>query len=165
MIENLNIYIVIITLLIIIIIYINFNQANVYNKLISGFYNADESFCEESDIDTFCIYIDDDIDSSGSRACYILMKSGDELLLNEPATLKLNQHLSWSSNPSQPRYFDVEFANISDSAVEFFPLQQTIRFYPITGKIVLYYEDTVFGVFYKSGVETELKTVLDDVQI
>lgn len=162
MIENLNIYVVLITILILVIIFTQLNQQKVYDKLIGGFYNGDDRFCEESEIDLFCLYLDDDVDSHGTRAGYILMKSGDNLVLNEPTTIKLTRHWSWSSDPMVPKYFDIEFNDLNDEVTEFFPNKQTLRFYPTIGKIVLFSGDTIFGVFYKSGYESELQSIMSE---
>lgn len=158
MFENINIYIIII---IILIVYI-FGCTPKYNKLLPGFYEADISFCEESSIDTFCIYIDDKKNDDGVFPCYILMKSDDTLIINEPTTVKISQNWSWGSfDPTNPIYFDVEFDN-SEETAEIFPNQQKLRFYPNIGKIVLYNDDTVYGVLYKNGATTELKHIQDD---
>lgn len=165
MIENLNFYVVLIVILILIIIYTNLNQSKIYDKLIGGFYEADASFCAESEIDTFCMYLDDDIDSHGTRACYLLMKSGDNLIINEPATAKITQRFSWSNDSSIqiPKNFDIEFSDISDEILDFFPYKQKMKFYPKIGKIVLYLDDTVYATFYKNGINSELKSVdVDD---
>ena len=137
-------------------------QSKIYNTLLSGFYNGDEKFCYESGIDTFCMYIDDNIESSSNtRGCYLLMKSGSDLILNEPIIIKLNQHWTFN-NANSPVYFDVEFKNLDDNIKEFFPNKQQLRFYPTIGKIVLFSGDIIYGVFYKSGYESELKMIAEE---
>lgn len=155
-----NIYAIVIIILIIYIFFEN-TSGKIYNKLLYGFYEADESFCEESGIDTFCIYIDDKKNDDGVFPCYILMKSDDTLIINEPTTVKMTQNWSWSSDPTNPIYFDVEFDN-SEETLVIFPNYQKLRFYPNIGKIVLYNEDTVYGVLYKNGSTTELKHIQEN---
>lgn len=162
MIENLNIYIVVIIILIMVIIYTNLNQIKIYDKLIGGFYEADASFCIESGIESFCMFLDDKAIDCNSRACYLLMKSGDSLLINEPTTAKLTQHWSWASHPSKPQHFTIEFADISDEVNEFFPNIQNVKFYPTIGKLVLYVDDTVYATLYKNGFNSEVKDLDDD---
>ena len=36
-------------------------------------------------------------------------------------------------------------------------MKQTLKFYPMLGKIVMYNEDIVTAVLYKSGINTEIK--------
>jgi hypothetical protein len=161
MVENINIYIIIIIISIVYIFSEN-TSGKIYNKLLHGFYEADTSFCEESSIDTFCIYIDDKVNEEGVFPCYILMKSDDELIINEPTTIKISQNWSWGSyDPTKPIYFDVEFDN-SEETDEIFPNKQKLRFYPNVGKIVLYNDDTVYGVLYKNGSTTELKNIQEE---
>jgi len=160
MLGNINFYIIIIILL----TYLLFENTSgkIFKKLLHGFYEADSSFCEESSIDTFCIYIDDKINSDGVFPCYILMKSDDVIIINEPTTIKISQNWSWgSSDPSNPIYYDIEFDN-SEETAEIFPNHQKLRFYPNIGKIVLYNEDTVYGVLYKNGSTTELKHIQEN---
>lgn len=164
MIENLNIYIVLITILLLVIIYISINQSKLYDKLINGFYEADTSFCEESGIDTFYLYLDNDINLLGERSCYILASKDNEIIINEPIVAKLKQQWSFWSDVNI-RYFDVEFKDLSDDVIDIFPTIQTIRFYPVIGKMVIYSKDTVTAVLYKSGINTELKFVMDDDEI
>lgn len=161
MLENINIYIVVIVILIFYIFTEN-SSGKIYKKLLFGFYEADSSFCEESSIDTFCIYIDDKINNDGAFPCYILMKSDDTLIINEPTTITIKQNISWGSyDPINPIYFDIEFDN-SEETCEIFPNQQKLRFYPNVGKIVLYNDDTVYGVLYKNGSTTELKHIQEE---
>ena len=153
-----NIYIIIIIILLIYIFFGN-TSGKIYNKLLHGFYEADESFCEESGIDTFCIYIDDKKNDDSVFPCYILMKSDDTLIINEPTTVKISQNWSWFADPNI--IYDIEFDN-SEETSAIFPNQQKLRFYPNIGKIVLYNEDTVYGVLYKNGSTTELKHIQEE---
>lgn len=158
MITQLNFYIVIIIILVILLIFTQSSKNSIYDKLISGFYTGDSEFCEESEIDLFCLYIDDDLDINGNCAGYILMKSGDQLLLNEPTMIKLRRQWQWINN--KEIYYDIEFVDLEEN--DFFPKYQTLKFCPISGKIVLFSDDIVYGVFYKSGENSEIKAVMEE---
>ena len=160
MIANINFTYIVIVVLTILLIFSHASKCSIYDELVSGFYNGDQVFCEESEIDVFCLYLDDEVDSSGYRGGYILMKSGDDLVLNEPTNIRLTRH--WNLfGKSSPIYYDVEFTELDDME-DFFPKCQTLKFYPATGKIVLYSDDTIYGVFYKSGAESEMKMLMAD---
>lgn len=159
MITYINFLITIIVLLLICIIYIT--STNIYDKLLNGFYEADSSFCEESGIDMFCIYFDGDISSNGSRACYILAKKDDEIIINEPTVAKITSQWGNDSDPTSVKYFNVLFEDIGEEIEEVFPKKQVIRFYPNLGKIVLFDENVITACLYKNGINSELKTLME----
>ena len=166
MLNYINFLSIILFILIIIIFYL-VTRLNVFNKLINGFYEADISFCEESGVDAFCIYFDEDVSFSGSRACYILVKKNDNIIINEPTTAKLTlkwtELSNWSSDTTV-KYFNVEFDDISDDIDEVFPRNQTIRFYPNFGKIVLFKDDIITACLYKNGINSELKSLKNEIE-
>ncbi len=162
-----NNFLAIIIILVIYIFYCNYStnyrEYSTMNKLINGFYEADTSFCEESGLDMFCLYLDEDIDYYGNRACYILAKQDGEIILNEPTVANLRYTPGMFDNDiSSPKYFDIEFKDLSEECEDDFPKNQKIRFYPTIGKIVMFYEDTITAVLYKNPVNTELKSVLKE---
>jgi len=149
---------IIVVILVILILYI-VSSCYIYTKLIGGFYEADDEYLEEAGIDNFSIYIDDC--TSNERSCYILMSSGATTVINEPTIAKLSQHFHWSSDLSKPVYFDVEF-DMSDEVVNSFPNKQQIKFYPNTGKMVLFNDETIYAVLYKNAVLSELKQIVSE---
>jgi hypothetical protein len=141
-----------------------FKHIQIYDKLINGFYESDDSFCSEAGIDMFCLYIDDDVDSDGNRASYILMNSNENLIINEPTIAKIVPKWEdmWFSDPNLPKLYSIEFKDLSTECADIFPANQTLRFYPTIGKIVLFDDDIITGVFYKNGIQTELKSILEE---
>lgn len=160
---GLNLFIGAIVILIIFIIYYA-NSIKIYDQLISGFYEADDSFCEESGIDMLSIYLDEN--KNGSRACYILMTKSGQFILNEPTTAKLYMHSwnwsNWSLDPTKEKVFSIEFDDPTSSIEEIFPTLQTIKFYPLSGKLVMSSDDTIHAVLYKSGINSDMKQLVDD---
>lgn len=151
-----------IILLIIILVY-NYIICSFYHNLLSGFWEADSSFCQESDLDLFCLYIDKDYDLLGNRACYLLASSNNVILLNEPTKVSINLHVfsNWY-DINAPKYFSVQFDTIDEKSVDIFPCRQTLRFYPVTNKIVLYFNDTITAVLYRNPVSSEQKIIDDE---
>lgn len=158
MFNNLNFFGILIFILIVIIAYTYYTRANIFNQLVNGFYESDASFCKESELETFCIYIDNDVLSNGERACYILAKRDGEIIINEPCTLKLT--LASTSYDTSAKYFIAQFKDIGDECAEVFPHMQKLQFYPQTGKIILHADDTVTFVGYKNGINTEMKNAV-----
>ncbi len=154
-------YGLVIILTILIIIY--YQQSCVLYALLSGFWEADSSFCEESGLDLFCIYFDEDHDAAGSRPCYVLASQNNNIVLNEPTVATISmQWFRWSNfnfSLKSPKYFNITFKNISDECIDVFPKHQEIRFYPICGKIVLFYNAIITAVLYKNPLNTELKAL------
>lgn len=149
-------------MIVLIIFYSNYATSSIHNQLISGFYEANNDFCDEAGIDMFCLYFDDDISFTGNRACYILAKRDDEMVLNEPVSAKITQRMSWSSSMSEPKYFDVDFIDLDESLEDVFPRKQTMIFYPMIGKIILHANDTITAALYKNGVNSEIKMILNE---
>lgn len=141
-------------------------QSYALSNLLSGFWEADSSFCEESGLDLFCIYLDEDYDSMGKRACYILASQDDAVILNEPTTATISLQWARLNNYSMslhdPKYFTISFKEISDDGVDIFPKHQQMRFYPICNKIVLFYDDTITAVLYKNPINTELRSIIQE---
>jgi hypothetical protein len=161
MLDYLNNNVIIVIILIILIVYLYLQQNTVYDKLIGGFYESDESFCKESGLDMFCMYIEDNT-ISDERSGYILAYKDNEIILNEPVVIKLTRHIS--GNTQDVIYYDVDFIGLSDDVIDTFPNYQIIKFFPSIGKIIIYYDETVTAVLYKNSVNTELKYTMKDLK-
>lgn len=161
MFENINFFAFIIFILIAIIAYMAMTKCYIFDQLVSGFYESDISFLQETELDLFCIYIDNEI-SNGYRSCYILAKKNNDIIINEPTTIKLTQKKSLSCDINAPRQFNIEFRDLSEEIVDIFPMFQTMKYYPMTGKIILYKHDEVTFVGYKHGMNTEMKSVINE---
>jgi hypothetical protein len=154
-----------IIILIVILVFYNYSLCDNYHCLLSGFWEADRTFCEESGLDLFSMYIDDDYDFMGNRACYILASHNNTVVLNEPTNTCISLHSTNINNwcgIKAPKYFSIEFENISEEAEEIFPKKQSLRFYPICNKIVLYFNTTITAVLYKNPVNSEMKFIKKD---
>lgn len=149
--------------LILALIIVHYQQAATLHALLSGFWEADSSFCKESGLDLLCIYFDEEYDISGSRPCYVLASQNDATVLNEPTVATISMQWfrlnNYSSGLKNPKYFNVTFKNISDESIDVFPRHQQMRFYPVCGKIVLFYDTTITAVLYKNPLNTELKAL------
>jgi hypothetical protein len=164
--DNLKFYGIVVIVLIFVIWYYNLiYQSRVIHKLVNGFWEADASFCIESEIDMFCIYFDEDVDFFGNRACYVLVKKDDMIIINEPTVVNLSLQWqsmnNWSSDISLPKYLNVRFEHIDEECAEIFPKAQEMCFYPICNKIVLSAGDTITAAVYKNSMNTELKSLLN----
>jgi hypothetical protein len=134
-----------------------FAVSRISNQMITGFWEADKSFCNESGLSMFSIYMGKQ-DYSGVRPCYVLaIQDDDTIILNEPTTITLSK--PWSGILSQtldPIEYNVSFADIKS---EFFPRDQQMSYYVATNKIILYKKDTVFAVLYKNPVLSEISKI------
>lgn len=145
------------------IININY-QSYLINNMIGGFWDASPDFCQESGLDMFCIYFENEVGFNGERACYILAKMQNEVIINEPTVAKISLSWmslnNWSSNLKVPKFLKIEFKTLSNDCPEDFLQTQSIRFYPLTGKLVLFYKDTITAVLYKNTINSELDELL-----
>jgi hypothetical protein len=133
--------------------------SRISNQMMTGFWEADKSFCNESGLSMFSIYMGDQ-DYSGVRPCYVLaIQDDDTIILNEPTTITISK--PWSGILSQnldPIEYNVSFADIKS---EFFPRDQQMSYYVTSNKITLYKKDTVFAVLYKNPVLSEINKIKD----
>jgi hypothetical protein len=127
------------------------------DQLLTGFWEADKSFCDESGLSMFSIYIGDS-ENSCTRTCYVLaIQDDDTIILNEPSTITYFK--PWSgllSSNLDPIEYNVSFSDIKS---EFFPSHQKMSYYVTTSKIILYKKDIVFAVLYKNPVLSELNKI------
>jgi hypothetical protein len=124
------------------------------DNLISGFWKADADFLDDADLSSFVLYFAPP-DWSGNRACYILAEKGDELVINEPCSVKLSETWAfgnWSMGLNTKSYTIL----FSDLETDDFPKKQNMVFNPNSGKIVLSKADTIYGVFFKDAYLTDM---------
>lgn len=151
-------YIGFIIVLILVLIYSR--QVVIYDQMINGFYEADSSFCEESGLDMFSLFLDNDV-SNGSRASYILMVKDGDFVINEPINVKLTMDFfnwnNWFIDPVKEKCFTIEFDKCDsfDELSDVFPRVQTLKFYPMLGKIVMFNNSTITAILYKNGINSE----------
>lgn len=136
-----------------------FSMNQISNQMITGFWEADKSFCNESGLSMFSIYIGER-DYRGGRPCYVLaIQDDDTIILNEPTTITLSKPwLGILSHNLDPIEYNVSFADVKS---EFFPRDQQMSYYVATNKIILYKKDTVFAVLYKNPVLSEINKIKD----
>jgi hypothetical protein len=129
------------------------------NQMMTGFWEADKSFCNESGLSMFSIYIGEQ-DYRDVRPCYVLaIQDDDTIILNEPTTIILSK--PWSgilSHNLDPIEYNVSFADIKS---DFFPRDQQMSYYVATNKLILYKKDTVFAVLYKNPILSEINKIKD----
>lgn len=124
-----------------------------YNNLLSGFWKADSDFLNEAELSSFVIYFAPP-NWKGDRACYILAEKNDELVINEPCSVKLSESWeigNWSTELNTKAY-TVTFGDLETND---FPKKQNMIFNPNSGKIVLSKADTIYGVFFKDSYLTD----------
>jgi hypothetical protein len=149
-------------ILIILIIYLIILEYHFWyiSHVLSGFWYADEEFCEQCEIDTFMIYLGSPSWFSRSRGAYVLMVKGESVLVNHPCTVSLqcNWRVSNWSIGMNPKYFSLKFSETPPQL----PKTVILKMYPQENKMVLRDSDTIYGIFYKDGSQSELVSMLDE---
>lgn len=132
-----------------------------YNT-IGGFWCADPSFCEESGLDRFYIFIEP---PNKGNMCWICMtgKSGNKshAIVNHMTTYNINTKWlssdNWTTNIEHPRTYTITFNELPDNLSEkLFPQKQNLKLEISTGKMYLLNKPKVYFVGYKDSRISDL---------
>lgn len=129
---------------------------NTSENLIYGFWQAHPAFCDEANIDMFCIYLE-----PGSRnMCWILIVSKNDIITNHFTTYSISSKWwsvsNWSSNINTPKDFEITFKELPNNMKHEFPLIQNIKFYMSNNKLILSKGKRVYFVGYKDSKISDL---------
>jgi len=124
---------------------------DIISTLLTGFWVGDAEFLKSAGLDSFVFYISKGTLLSQSRGCYLLMMSEGEVVLNHPTAACLQSSSLFSFGMS-PKYFRLTF----EEQPEIIPQQLTLKLDPRVGKLVLRDDQTIYGIFYRDGSQTEL---------
>jgi hypothetical protein len=152
---------IVVLLSIIVIYYVIVLRCNgsIYNELMTGFWKADGEFLKDAGLTSFLLYLAP-TDWKGIRACYLLAVNGDELVINEPCSVSLNQTWklgNWSTGFGVKTY-DIIFKDLETDDI---PNKLILNFYPKTGKIILSKGDVIYGIFYRDAYLTDTMNQVD----
>jgi len=136
---------------------------------LSGFWETNKTFNEESGLSVFTMYIGKY--SNGVYPVYLLMVDTDEnILINTPSNMSLSRSsllnfklpfkLQSSSAPSS--VFKEFKATFTDLGSEFIPNNVTIKYFPQSCKFVLVGDDTIYGCLFKNPELTEMVSIKDE---
>lgn len=122
-------------------------------KLFTGFWQGDPSFCDEAELELFICYIGKK--QNNTYPIYVLAKNSDGFIINDQAELSLTEHYTSYNNISLDtlKQYKVAFDGID---YDYFPTNQTLTYYPSKGKIVLSSDDEIHIVLYKSNIMSDL---------
>ena len=122
-----------------------------------GFYESSSEFNDESGIKAFTMYVGDY--NGNTYDTYVLMVDNDEnILANAPSPMTLSQ--IW--NPFSKECY--EFGATFDLKSDFLPNKMNMKFYPKSGKILLFDSKTVYGCLFKNPVLTEMDMINDELK-
>ena len=110
---------------------------------IDGFWVISSQFCEDAEIDNFVLLIKE-VDLFGDAAAYVLLSRDNEILVNEPCSVRIRRNFF-------SRKYKITF---KDLEVDGFPLVQTME---IQGdRMRLFDGETLYGEFFKDTENTYL---------
>ena len=140
-----------------------------------GFWNAPADFCAEAGLTMFVMFIGDSVGINvWRRRGYLLMRSGDGYLLNNPAEFTIRPHLTTaiavpfatSAKVSRKFALTIDWIGlVEEEDVPEFPRELTLTYYPMNRKIILEAPDAdtgdakstaVFAAFYKDGQASDV---------
>jgi hypothetical protein len=127
-------------------------------EMLHGFWESDSGFNKEAGIDSFTFYIGEK--KRGKYASYLLMvESGNDkpVLINEPASFTLSNATLFGTGDYKE--FKITF---SDIETQILPRVLTMKFYPLTCKIVLLDHKKIYAVFFKNLVLSEMERIKNE---
>ncbi len=139
--------------------YYNYCENALHQSLLSGFWEANREFCDEAGLDVFCMFLSENYSYSNVRSCYVLAQKDGDFVINEPCDVQINPIRYRGLNAASD--FAIKFKGMS-GASDVFPADQTMKFYPICGKFVLYNGDTITAAMYKNAYRTELNFIKNE---
>lgn len=120
-----------------------------------GFWESPKQFNDEADLSMFSMYIGKE--KGGVYPCYFLMIDNDDtLLINEASCFTLKEPLSNLTTREDCREFYAKFDCMEN---ELLPENLKIKFYPQTNKIIFADDETIYSVFYKNPLLSELERI------
>jgi len=141
---------IIITIIIIIVIYlyIIMMDRKTYDNFISGFWKADQNYCDNAEISNMILYIDS-IDNTG----YLIINKDNDLIENSAFRLEkkiisnYNNLLPFNNNIE----YNVKFNSKDNNEFLWDNGNYILKLSIISGTIVIYKEDTIFSILYKDN--------------
>jgi len=141
---------IIITTIIIIVIYlyIIMMDRKTYDNFISGFWKADQNYCDNAEISNMILYIDS-IDNTG----YLIINKDNDLIENSAFRLEkkiisnYNNLLPFNNNIE----YNVKFNSKDNNEFLWDNGNYILKLSIISGTIVIYKEDTIFSILYKDN--------------
>lgn len=132
------------------------NTRHIESNLMCGFWKGDAEFCEQAGLEFFLLKIGENSLLSSVRSGYILAKTSDGLIMNNPIELYLSGGKSVKPWLTDCRSYVVDFDWLGESGYDFFPNTQELHYYPEYGKIVLCDIDQVYAILFKDSGMTSI---------
>lgn len=118
-----------------------------FTCLLNGFWRSPKTFLIESGTELISLYVDTNLKDG-----WIIIKKKDGFILNDPVEIELNEVNVPDKNNKRVVKYDVFFKGIDSPD---FPSKQSMLYYPDCQKIILYYKNRIYSVFYKDCELTE----------
>jgi len=131
-------------------------------SLLTGFWHADPSFCEDAGIDSLVFYFGEPNFTGSKLSGYVLMTSEDGILINNPVDFTLSSGYSVAPYVKKEKTHTLTIDWFESEGYDFFPSVQTMTFYPELGKIILYDRDQVYAILYKNNIMSDVTRVVPD---
>jgi hypothetical protein len=142
-----------------------FNSRSNEDCMLKGFWRAGSAFLRRTELKLLLMCLGDDESNwwqlhSSTRSGYILMVNDNGILINTPVKLHLSSGKSLNPTLTDERDYNVEIEWSVGGPYEFFPNQQSMKYYPELGKLVFYLNDKVYAEFYRDNETTDVNNML-----
>ncbi len=132
---------------------------DVGEKMISGFWQAHPSFCDESGVDMFYMYFAPSADET-KNMCWILITNKDQMITNHftsyTASLKWTSYDNWTADISKPKCFEITFKELPEHMKDEFPKVQEMKIHLDSCKLMMSKDKKVYFVGYKESRISDL---------
>jgi len=138
-----------ISVIIILFIILICHTRRIETNLLTGFWKADEDFCQEAELELFLVYIGEPSLIFNKRKGYILVKNAEGLIINNPVEFSLSGGLSANPSMAHERCYTLYIDWLGEDGYYFFPSEQQLYYYPQHGKLVMSADDNATAVLFK----------------
>lgn len=151
-------------IIVLLIVYLSCYYVTKYNEsyLLSGFWMADPEFCRSAEIDYFIVYIDEPSYFSTMRKCYVMMANEKGILINNVANISFMNNFNLNCLLPGKKEYKININWCDNETFDFFPLNQTVYFYPDCNKLIFSSDDVITAILYKNNIMSDYKNNAPD---
>jgi hypothetical protein len=145
---------------IIILIFVSYKLWYMEDLLV-GFWTCDDEFCAIAELDWFYLFIGPKKFLSPYRDCYILAQQEGVLTINQSISMSIGFSIVHPRNWKSVDKIDskligsIYIKGLDESIARYFPVSQSIEFYPNISKLIFFKGKNAYAEFYKNSKTTE----------
>ncbi len=135
------------------------NSRTLEDSIMKGFWCADAAFCKKAELETFVLYLGDNVSYSGnSRHGYLLTANADGIILNNPIRMDFGRVVTFAPwvTHCKDTSVTIDWKDSPPTDPNAFPSKCRAAYYPKHGKLVFYNDDEVVACLWKDSQMSSL---------